>query len=127
MDKLKVLGDLLGIGFHVADYYTDLATTKLYWDNCQLKFFLISIGIFIYAYVGNVLFLLYIYKEKNIYRAFLHPYIVLKILFKKIMIGLKSKYMLYIYVSYRLIIFDHNMFHTIFWLASSLIALRIVF
>ena len=92
MDKVKVLGDLLGIAFHVADYYTDLATTKLYWDNCQLKFFSISIGIFVYSYVATVLNLLYIFKEKNLYRALLYPYNILKIMFKKIMIGLKSKY-----------------------------------
>lgn len=96
MDKVKVLGDLLGIGFHVADYYTDLATTKLYWDNCQFKFFSISIGIFVYSYVANVLYHLCFTEEKSIYRALLYPYNVLKILFKKIMIGLKSKYMLQI-------------------------------
>ena len=93
MDKVKVLGDLLGIVFHVADYYTDLATTKLYWDNCQYKFFSISIGTFVYSYVAIVIYLLCFTKEKSIYQALSYPYNVLKIMFKKIMIGLKRKYM----------------------------------
>ena len=91
MDKVKVLLEFFGIGLHVADYYTDLATTKLYWANCQYKFFGISIGILVYSYVASVYYLYFLSKE-NCYRAVMYPYHVLRILFRKLMIQLKSKY-----------------------------------
>ena len=90
MDKVKVLIEFFGIGLHVADYYTDIATTKLYWDNCQYKFFGISIGILIFSYVATVLYF-YFYAKESIYHALMYPHISLKILFRKLMIVLKRK------------------------------------
>ena len=91
MDKVKVVIEFFGIGLHLADYYTDIATTKLYWDNCQYKFFGISIGIFIYSHVATVLYFCF-YTKAKLYRAMMYPYIVLRILFRKLMIQLKRTY-----------------------------------
>ena len=93
MDKVKTVINLVGIGLHVADLFTDIATTKLYWENCQYTFFLISTGIFIFSYISTVIYLVYTaHKKENLKTACLYPYHVMRIMIKKFMISLNSRY-----------------------------------
>ena len=94
MDKVKVIINLSGMALHMADLFTDFAITNLYFQNCEYKFFFISIGIFVYSYIMTVIYLRYLmFKKESFKMACLYPYHVLRILFQKLMISLNSKFL----------------------------------
>ena len=94
MDKVRVIINLSGMALHMADLYTDFATTNLYFQNCEYKFCFISIGIFVYSYIMTVLYLRYLVFKKELFKtACLYPYHVLRIMFRKLMISLNSEFL----------------------------------
>ena len=47
MDQLRIALKVFNVGLFIADIYSDIATTALYFNMCQDTFLYISIGIFV--------------------------------------------------------------------------------
>ena len=91
--KLIILFKFLDLAFHVADIYSDIATTALYYQVCQMTFFYLSLAIFFTSYLSTILGLkLTFYYKSTWTEAIGYPLKAMKILMKKIWITILCKY-----------------------------------
>ena len=87
MDILRIALKFFDVGLYVADIYSDIATTALYYNTCQDTFFYIAIGIFISSYLTTVVMLRYLTHYKRKWKiALFFPVFALKILIQKIVV-----------------------------------------
>ena len=81
--KLIIFFKFLDLAFHVADIYSDIATTALYYQSCQMTFFYLSLAIFFTSYLTTVIGLKYC-ENCKFTEAIGYPLKTMKILMKKI-------------------------------------------
>ena len=83
--KLTIFFKFLDLAFHVADIYSDIATTALYYQACQMTFFYLSLAIFFTSYLTTVIGLRYFVHHKSTWtEAIGYPLKTMNILMKKI-------------------------------------------
>ena len=91
--KLTILLKFLDLAFHVADIYSDVATSALYYQACQMTFFYLSLTVFFTSYLTTVIGLRYVAYHKSTWiEAVFYPLKTIKILIKKIVIIVYCKY-----------------------------------
>ena len=91
--KLVIFFKFLDLAFHVADIYSDIATTALYYQSCQMTFFYLSLAIFFTSYLTTVIGKIYFsYYKKTWTEAIGYPLKAMKILMKKLFITIFCKY-----------------------------------
>ena len=91
--KLVIFFKFLDLAFHVADIYSDIATTALYYQTCQMTFFYLSLTIFFTSYLSTVISLRYaLYYKSTWTQAIGYPLKTMKILMKKIFTMVFCKY-----------------------------------
>ena len=91
--KLIIFFKFLDLAFHVADIYSDIATTALYYQACQMTFFYLSLAIFVTSYLTTVIGLKYFTYYKSTWtEAIGYPLKAMKILMKKFISTIFCKY-----------------------------------
>ena len=91
--KLIIFFKFLDLVFHIADIYSDIATTALYYQACQMTFFYLSLIIFFTSYLTTVIGLRYVeYRKSTWTEAIGYPLKTMKILLKKIITTVRCKY-----------------------------------
>ena len=91
--KLTIFFKFLDLAFHVADIYSDIATTALYYQSCQMTFFYLSLAIFFSSYLTTVIYLKYFFYYKSTWtEAMGYPLKTLNVLMKKLFLTIFCKY-----------------------------------
>ena len=90
--KLIIFFKFLDLAFHVADIYSDIATTALYYQSCQMTFFYLSLAIFFTSYLTTVIGNNFAYYKYTWTEAIVYPLKTMKILMKKLFITVFCKY-----------------------------------
>ena len=88
-----LLMKFLDIFLYILDIYTDIEVTVTHFRICGLLMGYFSLGIFILSYITTVLALRFVTHKKESWRdALLYPYHTIRIILRKILIVVLSKY-----------------------------------
>ena len=82
---------LLDSGLYFADIYSDVAYTRLLYENCHYKYFATSIGTLALSYLTTVFYLTIVFNQRETWiRAALYPFYTVIIVMRKILASFRG-------------------------------------
>ena len=93
MSKFVILMKFFELFLHIFDIYSDVALTILYFQKCNYLYAIVSLSIMVLSYVSTVIALRFVvHHNETLYQAVIYPYKTMRIVSKKALVNLLSKY-----------------------------------